>query len=176
MNLSQMQFAYVPEQDRLLLRMNSDCGDEVRAWFTRRLVKLLWPNLMKVMAARVGQDNPAASAEARPLLLAMQRQSTLQQADFATPYREQACAFPLGAEPILVARVELTALPNRQTRIAIKPQQGAGIDLDMPDSMLHAFCETLLKAASKADWGLALVKDLSSALTQTERGTPRVVN
>jgi hypothetical protein len=164
MNISQMQFAFVAEQDRLLFRVHGGNGEEVRAWITRRLVRVLWPTLVRTLSQNLQLANPSLTAAARPMMLEMKREAHLHQADFATPYREEAHSYPLGTEPFVVARVSLTALPNRCTRVSLHPQQGQGIDINMPENMLHAFCETLQQAAQQAEWELKLGFTLPAAV------------
>ena len=169
MHISQMQFAFVAEQDRLLFRVNGANGEEVSAWFTRRLVKLLWPNLVRVLSHRIEQDNPAVNPQARPIMLEMKREAHLQKADFSTPYREHPKSFPLGKEPFLVERVDLVNLTNRETRVSLKPHEGTGVDIQMPDNMLHAFCETLQQAAQKASWDLRLSFQQEASATPAQK-------
>ena len=46
MRLHQIRIDYHQEQDRLLLRISTDEGSELRFWLTRRFVKSMWPALM----------------------------------------------------------------------------------------------------------------------------------
>ena len=43
MNIHQLSARYNQEQDRILVRINSTEGTEMRLWFTRRLTLALWP-------------------------------------------------------------------------------------------------------------------------------------
>lgn len=174
MKISQVQFSFVPEQDRLLLRVQGD-GEEVRAWFTRRLVKLLWPNLMQILARKVGQQQPAASAAARGMLVEMQREELVRNMDFKTPYRDEATAFPLGKEPMLVARVDLTNLADGTTRFSMKPQTGPGVDVNMADTLLHALLELLQQACQRAEWDMEL-RFPGTGLAPGDINEPRSIN
>jgi len=104
MRLQQVKIEFVAEQDRLLVRLAFGDRAEVLLWLTRRCVKLLWPLLVKMVesAPRIAlQPLP----EARQALLDMERERALAQADFSRPYEEAARDRPLGAEPILIARI-----------------------------------------------------------------------
>ena len=48
MRLHQLKLDFIPEQDRLLLRVSTDTRLEVRLWLTRRILRLLWPLLVNV--------------------------------------------------------------------------------------------------------------------------------
>ena len=38
MQIHQMSVTYLPEQDRILMRINTTEGEEMRMWLTRRLM------------------------------------------------------------------------------------------------------------------------------------------
>ena len=49
MQIHQMSVTYLPEQDRILMRINTTEGEEMRMWLTRRLMVGLWPLLTKLL-------------------------------------------------------------------------------------------------------------------------------
>ena len=49
MHIHQMSVTYLPEQDHILMRINTTEGDEMRLWPTRRLMVGLWPLLSKML-------------------------------------------------------------------------------------------------------------------------------
>ena len=52
--LHQMQIVFVPEQDRLLFRLNTTGRQqqEFRFWLTRRYVRILWKALLNMLKAQ----------------------------------------------------------------------------------------------------------------------------
>ena len=96
MNITQLQITFNSEQDRLLFRVNGSEKTEIRAWFTRRLVRQLWPNLLQLLTQKIAQDVPTANDDARRMVLGMQHEASLSNADFSQPYRAEATLFPLG--------------------------------------------------------------------------------
>ena len=98
MRLHQLKIEFVPEHDRLMMRLSTDNGAEVLLWLTRRCVKRLWPLLVNMAQATpeiVVQPNP----EARRALLGFQHEKAVRQADFSRPYEEAARERPLGTQP-----------------------------------------------------------------------------
>ena len=93
MHIHQLSASYEAAQDRILLRINTHEGQVLQLWFTRRLLRQLFPKLLEYersMALRdLAQDSPEKtsghSAEAQEELLAIQREAVLQHSDFATP-------------------------------------------------------------------------------------------
>ena len=123
MNIHQLSVTYLPEQDRILARVNTTAGEEMRLWLTRRLMVGLWPLLSKAMTERLlrletaGSSLDAADDQLKQMLTDFRKEEFLQHADFATPYRENEPNLPLGEEPLLVTDVDATPLPNGRLRL-----------------------------------------------------------
>jgi hypothetical protein len=156
MNVAQLQLSFDAEQDRLLFRMNGDDGAELRAWLTRRMIKLLWPNLLGILGKKIALETPAATPEAQRMLAGMQHEAQVRGADFSQPFRAQAQHFPLGEQPLLVTRVDLTLLPSRQILFAMKSPQGASIDVNMDEALFHGLCRLLQQSCELAGWDMRL--------------------
>jgi hypothetical protein len=155
MRLHQLKLDFIPEQDRLLLRVSTDNQLEVRLWLTRRALRLLWPLLVQMVRASpevVLQSNP----EARDALVGMQHERALSQANFAQPFEELPREMPLGAEPMLVARIQTDKDGDGNPVLGLLPQQGQGIRLTLDNTLLHSLCKLLQTAVAKSDWDIVL--------------------
>ncbi len=176
MRLHQLKLDFIPEHDRLLLRVSTDSQQEVRLWLTRRALRLLWPLLVQMVRASpeaAQQSNP----QARDALVGMQHEQALSKADFAKPFEEAAREMPLGAEPILVARMQSNKDDKGNQVLGLLPQKGQGIHLTLDNTLLHSFCKLVQNAAAKADWDIAL--ELPALLAQKETvdpALPKILN
>src|SRR3954471_331756 len=107
MKIHQLSVTYLAEQDRILLRVNTDAAEEMRVWLTRRLMLGLWPLLSKLLTRHLlkleaaGNSLETADEDLRRMLADFRKEEFLRHADFDTPYRETA-GLPLGEEPLLV--------------------------------------------------------------------------
>jgi hypothetical protein len=139
MRLHQLNLDFVPEHDRLLLRVTTDDQLEVRLWLTRRALRLLWPLLVQMV-----RSSPEAalqsSNQARDALVGMQHEQALSRANFRKPFEEAPRAMPLGAEPILVARIQSNRDDSGSQVLSLLPQQGQGINLTLDSILLHSLC------------------------------------
>jgi hypothetical protein len=155
MRLHQLTLDFIPEQDRLLLRVSTDSQLEMRLWLTRRALRLLWPLLVKMVRA-----SPEAvlqsSLEARDAIVGMQHEQALSQANFARPFEELAREMPLGTEPILVTRLQTGRDENGNHILSLQPQQGQGVNLTLDNTLLHSVCKLLQNAVAKSDWDIVL--------------------
>ncbi len=153
--LSQLQLQFSPEEDRLLLRINTDDRREFRLWLTRRLVKLLWPVLVQALESDAlvqAQSDP----DAKKAVLAFQQEQAVAQADFQTAFHEDAADLPLGDNPLLSTRVQVKAIPSGGRLVSFLPNHGQGASVVLDAPTLHAFSRLVLNAAVRADWSLKL--------------------
>ncbi len=152
MRLHQIRIDYHPEHDRLLLRVNTDEGAELRFWLTRRFVKALWPALIK-MAETVGDARAQPDPDVRKAMLEFEHEKAVRQADFATPYKEPS-KLPLGSEPLLVTRLRAQPDGRGNAILAMHPARGQGMDLAMDAMLLHSFTRLIQGAVAKTDWDI----------------------
>jgi hypothetical protein len=159
MQIKQLQIAYAPEHDRILMRIHSGDNQEVRCWLTRRMVQMLVPSLNKMMQDLLASDRPL-SEEGRKALLNMNREAVLQHANFQTPFQDELNNTPLGAEPLLITHIELRSthgnLPTELT-LKLSTSNHKGFEMRMAEQLQHGFANLLLKACEQAQWGLAFI-------------------
>jgi hypothetical protein len=171
MNIHQLSVTYVPEQDRILARINTTAGEEMRLWLTRRLMLGLWPLLSKVMQEHLLRLEAASSSldaaddELRKMLADFRRQEFLQNADFETPYQDNQPSLPLGEEPLLVTDVDASPLPNGRLRLSFnensqdKPQppppeapEPRRFQMEMEPRLMQGLLHLLEQALSQSKW------------------------
>ncbi len=153
--LKQLQVRFEAEQDRLRLRIRTSDDAVLQAWLTRRLVARLWPHLEQALAANAdvsAQD----SDEARRAVKDFQREGALQKSDFSKPFEEGTNL--LGDEPLLVAKATLGRDEDHPGVhvLRLEPKDGRGLNLRLPEAILHTLCELIRRAVAKADWGIEL--------------------
>ena len=165
MRLHQLKLDFIPEQDRLLLRVSTDNQLEVRLWLTRRALRLLWPLLLQMVRASP-EVALQSSPQARDALVSMQHERALRQANFADAFEETPRGMPLGAEPILVARIRSSRDEQGNQVLALLPQQGQGIHLTLDNTLLHSLCKLLQNAVTQSDWDIVL--ELPALLVHTD--------
>lgn len=152
--LRQIQVSFDAEHDRLLLRVNTSEKAELRVWLTRRIVKRLWPILLRSLRANeavVTQPTP----ERREAVLGFRHEGALSKSDFTQRFSEERACTPLGEAPILATRARLDRSGTRH-RLALHPTEGQGVTLTLEEPVLHSLCELVRRAVRAADWDLEL--------------------
>src|SRR5262249_22285143 len=123
MKLHQVKIDFEAEQDRLLMLIAASEKVEVRMWLTRRFVKLLWPLLVKLAEEASPRIRTQANPEAKKALLGIEHEQAVSKANFSLPYDDSARATPLGAEPLLLARIQTGHDPNGHPVVAMHPAE-----------------------------------------------------
>ena len=165
MKVHQLSVTYLREQDRLLTRINTSDAEELRLWFTRRLMLELWPTMHKVLTDQlVNLESSVTSGAAddedmKQMLADFRKQEFLQEADFDTPYNEQQARLPLGEEPLLVTDLTITHLAGSMVALEFHENPPAGANtrsfrLELDPALMQGFVHLVDQALTQADWKL----------------------
>lgn len=193
MNIHQISVNYVPEQDRCLVRINSHGGEELRLWFTRRLVLGLMPHLTRTAGEQMQQHTgPAVLAapvelQRQQMLVSFQKEADAYQGDYQTPFKAEASALPLGKEPALITEVKLTLLPSGKVDLQLIEKttaQTRNIQLGMTPQLMQGLLHLLGEAMKKSDWlrvpppvaELPMVQTLEVAAALASADKPKYLN
>jgi len=175
MRLHQIKIEFVPEHDRLQMRLATDGGAEVLVWLTRRCVKRLWPLLLSMAQTApeiVLQPNP----EAKRALLGFQHEKAIRQADFSKPYQDAQRERPLGEAPLLITRIQPRRDQQGQHVLGLLPTVGQGVHITLDENLLHGLVKLIQNAVGRADWDLELQVPTSMAMAPTEEGGRPTIN
>ncbi len=163
MDIHQLQVSYQMEQDRLLVRLNTYSGEELRLWLTRRMIKNLFPHMIRASIKTDAASTQLTShdgADSRALSQ-FRKQESLQQADFQTPFNSEAHVLPMGSEPLLVTTVHITPRDDGALQLAFEentPGSTANrrFEVILAPPLLHGFMHLLETALKHTDWGITL--------------------
>jgi len=164
MQIHQMSVTYLPEQDRILMRVNTTEGEEMRMWLTRRLMVGLWPLLTKLLTEHLlklesgGATLSGANPELKKMLADFRKEEFLQHADFDTPYKEGQGRLPLGEEPLLVTDVDASPLATGPLRLNFNERPAHGdakprsFQMEMQPKLMQGLMHLLDQALLQAQW------------------------
>ena len=167
MNIHQLSVRYLPEQDRILLSVNTTDGQELDLWLTRRITLGLWPQLNRITTEHFAVpanaksdgfvDLNALDVQTRKALADSRRQELLQSADFKTPYRAGTSQRPLGQTPLLATEITMTPTTGQQVAIDFKEQLGpAGssraVQLALQPQLVFSLVHMLGQALEHTQW------------------------
>ncbi len=164
MHVRQLSISYQPEQDRILVRVNTSEERELQFWFTRRLTLGLSPLLERIVtqaAARRGGPATAHLASADPatqkVMADFNRSETIRSADFSTPYQAPAARAPLFDTPLLITEVNIAPIGTGTLRLHCSEKLGGApparqFELALSDTLTHAFMHLLERAVGASRW------------------------
>jgi len=182
-NVHQLSIAYVPEQDRILVRVNTREERELHFWLTRRLAFGLTRVLGKAVAEHATRRGGLPSAhiavmgeQSKQAVAEFQRTETLGKADFSTPYQAPRSA-PLFDSPLLVTEVQVAPLNNGQLRLSCSENLPGGaasrsFELALADQLMHAFVHLLERAMQQSAWREVGGNTLASATDPDPASAP----
>jgi hypothetical protein len=190
MQIHQMSVTYLPEQDRILMRINTTEGEEMRMWLTRRLMVGLWPLLSKVLTEHLlklesaGASLSGANPELKKMLADFRKEEFLQHADFDTPYEEAQQRLPLGEEPLLVTDVDAAPLENGPLRLNFNERAPNGsskprsFQMEMQPKLMQGLMHLLDQALLQSQWREAFhpVTAAEPAPDEGDGSRPRYLN
>ena len=172
MRIHQLNLKYEPDQDRLIARINTTTGLEIRLWLTRRLTIGFLPLMRKLTDAQIARADALADAAGRPsgasdpkvreLLNEFKKDAALQQSDFKTPFKESAGAPATGDDPLLVSEIAITPLANAHLQVKFSGKAAGSaekrdVQIDLDERLMHGFLHLLEKSFFNSQWGLATV-------------------
>lgn len=159
MHIHQLSVSHDERQDRLLLRLNTQDGQEFRFWLTRRMANRLLPALDQSVA-RLEATQPGIAATdtaSQQMLTEFKRDAFLKTADFSTPYAAAPRALPLGDAPLLVTDAQLSLQPTGALQIIFQNKTGEtnqSCHLNLQAPLVHGMVHLIRQSMAKADWGL----------------------
>jgi len=168
--LKQIQIAFAPLEDRLLLRISTSGNEEFRFWITRRYLKVLWRVITKILIENP-QIRTQSSEEAQRSVLSFQHEKAVQEADFSTAFDESGQTLPLGGTPVLLSRIQSKRGSDGGTVICLHPEKGQGVEIAVNDSILHALSRLVIQAVAQTDWDLQLHRQAPSARSNPQQRT-----
>jgi hypothetical protein len=167
MNIHQLSVRYLPEQDRILLSVNTAEGQELSLWLTRRMCLVLWPQLDRMTVDHFAVPSDAVSdgsvdlgaldANTRKVLTDFRRQELIQKADFKTPYRASFGPRPLGQTPLLATEITMTPQTGQQVIIDFKEQidpsgSSRAVQLSLQPALVFSLVHMLGQALGHTEW------------------------
>ena len=164
MQIHQMTVSYLPEQDRILMRINTREGEEMRMWLTRRLMAGLWPLLTRMLTDHLlklegaGTSLTTADDSLKKMLADFRKEEFLRQADFDTPFQAAPAArLPLGEEPLLITDVDATPVAGGPLRLTFNERPPGGekprsFNLEMKPKLMQGLMHLLDQALQQSRW------------------------
>ena len=172
MRIHQLNLKYEPNQDRLMARINTTTGLEIRLWLTRRLTIGFLPLLRRLtdeqialadaLTTAAGAPPTPSNPKVREFLNEFKKDEVLQKSDFKTPFKESADGAADAEEPMLVSEIALTPLANAHLQVKFSGRvtgspRSRDVQIDLDGKLMHGFLHLLEKSYVNSQWGLATV-------------------
>ena len=153
--IKQINGKYLPQQDRLLIRINTDTSEEFRLFFTRRVAEKM-VNIFQefILAKAESTDSRMAANEIQEF----KRDAIIKSNPFKGNF-ESGAIFPLGENPKLVCDLKVVSLnkdKNKKNNITLHfvMHDKTQLRLAFGDYLMRVMIELLNKLQQKASWAI----------------------
>jgi hypothetical protein len=147
MGIKQLNGSYVPAEDRILLRVSSDAGEEFRFWLTRPVTSHLLAANRTLAARAVARKFPPQVAQT---VSEFAQQAVAQQTKLDDKF-EPGASFPLGEAPVLVVKFTLTPVEHGVS-LDLGLASGANVNLRFAEQLAQQVGVLLDRLQTNANW------------------------
>jgi len=166
--IHQIQFQFLPVEDRLLLKINTTEKEEFSFLLTRRFVSLLYPILTKILHADSSIDEHKNNL-VRDEMLKLQQQDSVEKSDNKSPYQTKDLIHPIGNQPILLSNISTNENAG-ELKLSLTPEEGQGVSFSVDQNLTHLLRNLLLEALEITEWDLKFQTDyISPTSTQPDK-------
>lgn len=173
MTIKQINATYLGNEDRILLRFNTQDRSEYRLWLTRRVTLFILTASSNLLAKIMQQDH---SSDAKKAIDNFEKEALTEALDTANANAqsyESGTQFPIGFDPLLVIDVSISLMKNGEKftgdvgsntgefddsiSIDFVLPASASLNLKLGGNMLKATCLLLDRLSVQAEWGNAIL-------------------
>jgi len=152
--LHQINVTYSSKEDRLLLRVTTQKGDEYRVWLTRKFSGILLDILIKEMDKHGGAPAIGSSQQTKQMFKAGAFEKSFE--------HEKSTNYPLGETGFLAFAIKTTNASKGNLHLEILPERGAGVTFTLNKSLLYMFHNLLIQGITRAEWRITSNQDALS--------------
>ncbi|CAM3839634.1 hypothetical protein [Polynucleobacter antarcticus] len=161
MAIKQFNATYIPQDDRIFFRFNTDEDTEFRFWLTRRVTLFILAATQHLMVKQLEQGHSPEAAKAIAQFAKEAVQSTIKKENTPAPQGaaevyQSASQFPIGAEALLVTEAKCSIHQVEQQdelSLDLMLPGGGNLNIKMAGPTLQAMGLLLDQIREFAGWG-----------------------
>ena len=169
MGIRQLNGTYIPAEDRIVLRVSTDAGEEFRFWLTRPVTAQLLGSIRTLAARSAAQKFPPQVAQT----VAEFEQQALQQQTKLDDEFVPGATFPLGEAPALVVKLGLAPIDGGVS-LDLGLPTGANVNLRFAQQLCQQIGVLLDRLQQNAHWLIAPAH--AADMPATENGDTKRVH
>jgi hypothetical protein len=150
MGIRQLNGTYIPAEDRIVLRVSTDAGEEFRFWLTRPVTAHFLAANRSIVVHTIAQKFPPQVAQT---VTEFEQQAVAQQTKLDDQFVPGA-TFPLGEMPALVVKLNLTPV-DTGVSLDLGLPNGASVNLRFTQQLSQQVAVLLDRLQNNANWQIA---------------------
>lgn len=178
MQIHQLQASYQSDQDRILLRLNTHSGEEMRVWLTRRMLKGMLGHVQQLADQIQTLRPPSPATDAHDDSHQTASAADLDN-DFETPFEYSAeTTLPLGETPLLTTALHVAPDADNSLKVRFDEvfdgttEAARSMEVILGPELLVGLVQVLDAVLRVADWGMVLHSPLPAAPVQENKSSP----
>ncbi len=153
MQIHQINCQYMPEEDRVLFRVNTTDEEEHRFVMTRRYMKLVLEALHRHFSSCEKKANPEKNAKTRQMISQFEHEKALGNTDLSKPFKKSP---KTNTKALMLHTLNIKSDEASKIVLAFLAKNKQGIKLVFDNQMAHSILHLLEKTALQAEWDLNL--------------------
>lgn len=156
----QVMIHFVPNEDRIMMRLNSSKNEQFSMALSRRFVKTVWSPLVYVLSA----DPQFSTYDEATKKAAMEfkNEEVMSKANHETPFQQEGVTYPWGETPLLATKAIVKHPENALPILGLYAENNLGFEFPSNHHVLHYIYKAISNMVKDIDWDLDL-----SQLAQT---------
>lgn len=171
MGIRQLNGGYVPAEDRILLRVSTEAGEEFRFWLTRPVTAHLLAANRDISVQAIAQKFPPQVAQT---VTEFEQQAVQQQTKLDEQFVPGA-TFPLGEKPALIVKFNLAPVDNGVS-LDLGMRDGSNVNLRFAHHLAQQVGVLLERLQNDAGWLSTPVANAGAAAPPADRDDRKLVH
>lgn len=150
----QIMIHYIPNEDRIVMRLNSSDDQQFAVAFSRRFVKTFWGPLIYVLSA-----DPKFSAydeATKQAAMEFKNEEIMSKADKATPFKLEGVTYPWGKDPLVVTKAIVKNPEGALPILGLYAENDLGFEFPSNHHVLHYLYKAIMNMMKDTGWDLDL--------------------
>ena len=162
MNIHQINFSYMPVEDRVLFRFNTSDSAEFRLILTRAISIKVLAQLESIIRINLEREYPAIAEDSLRAVGEFKRDEVIEKSDYRTPFSSSAVTYPIGEQPLLVTGL-VTSVVDGALLLGFQLPTNQTLNISLDHNLALAINKLFRDNLATIDWAIFPVGKIDSA-------------
>lgn len=156
MKIHQINFAYMPVEDRVLFRFNTSDSAEFRLILTRAMSIRVLAQIESIIQINLEREYPAILEDSLRAVGDFKRDTVIENSDYKTPFASSATTYPIGEQALLVTGL-LMSVVDGAPLLGFQLPTNQTVSISLDHNLSLAIDKLFRDNLAAIDWGIVPV-------------------